>query len=120
MGFWIFMTVSDLLIPIVMIVFGARFRKSPPKSINTAFGYRTTRSMKNQQTWTFAHRHFGTVWLTVGACLIPISTIYMLLLLDKPESRISAFGLILCGIQVVILLVSLLPTELALKKRFDK
>lgn len=120
MGFWIFMTISDLLIPIIMIVFGARFRRKPPKSISTALGYRTTRSMKNRQTWAFAHRHFGAVWLVTGIILTLISAIYMLPLLGKPESQISIYGLILCGIQLIVLLGSLFPTELALKKRFDK
>ena len=27
--------------------------------INDAFGYRTTRSMKNQETWRFAHQYSG-------------------------------------------------------------
>lgn len=120
MGFWIFMTVSDLLIPIVMIVFGAKFRRKAPAEINAFFGYRTARSMKNQQTWTFAHRHLGAVWLTTGLVLLLASTLWMWFLLGQPEDRISAMGLALCGIQLVVLLGSLFPTEYALKKRFGK
>ena len=120
MEFWVFMTLSDLLIPIVMTVFGARFRRCPPKSINTAFGYRTTRSMKNQQTWTFAHRHFGTVWLITGTMLTLLSAIFMLFLLGKPEPEISIYGLILCGIQLAVLILSLFPTEIVLKKKYGK
>ena len=120
MGFWLFMTVSDLLIPTVMVIFGLKYRKAPPKSINQIFGYRTKRSMRNPKTWAFAHRHFGTLWAITGAVLLPVSIGWMVLLLNAPEPRISMMGLILCGIQLVILLFSLFPTETALKKKFGK
>ena len=57
MGFWIFMCVTVLLIPFLMISFGGLFSRSAPKEINSAFGYRTSMSMKNADTWQFAH-HF--------------------------------------------------------------
>ena len=55
MLFWIFMLLFVLMIPLTMIYFGRRFFKSPPKSINATFGYRSTMSMKNQETWKLAH-----------------------------------------------------------------
>ena len=39
MGFWIFMLVMDLLIPLTMAFFGKRFLKKPPKEINAMYGY---------------------------------------------------------------------------------
>lgn len=50
MGFWIFMTIMNLLIPLTMILFGIYFIKKSPKEINTTFGYRTSMSMKNKDT----------------------------------------------------------------------
>ena len=41
MGFWIFMLVMDLLIPVTMVFIGKRFQKKPPKEINGIYGYRT-------------------------------------------------------------------------------
>ena len=32
MGFWLFMTVSDLIIPLMMLFFGVKFRKKPQKT----------------------------------------------------------------------------------------
>ena len=51
MGFWIFMLIMDLLIPFTMIGFGKMFLKKAPDQINYVFGYRTSMSMKNQDTW---------------------------------------------------------------------
>ena len=51
MGFWIFMLIMDLLLPFTMIGFGRYFMKKAPKEINSVFGYRTSMSMKNKDTW---------------------------------------------------------------------
>lgn len=59
MWFWWFMFVCNLLIPILMIVCGRMMWKYPPKEINRGWGYRTKRSMKNIDTWKFAHDYCG-------------------------------------------------------------
>ena len=59
MGFWIFMLIMDLLLPFTMIGFGRYFMKKAPKEINSVFGYRTSMSMKNKDTWKFAHKYCG-------------------------------------------------------------
>ncbi|MFR5796305.1 MAG: SdpI family protein [Christensenellales bacterium] len=71
MLFWIFMLLSVLMIPLTMIYFGRRFFKSPPKSINATFGYRSTMSMKNQETWKLAHTVCGRYW-TAAVALLPL------------------------------------------------
>lgn len=45
---------------------------------------------------------------------------YILFLSGKDESVIGTFGGILCGIQLIFLIGSLFPTEIALKKNFDE
>ena len=70
MGFWIFMLIMDLLIPFTMIGFGYLFLKRTPKNINVLFGYRTTMSMKNRDTWEFAHRYCGKLWYMWGGILL--------------------------------------------------
>ena len=51
MKFWIFMLIMDLLLPFTMIGFGRYFMKKAPKEINSVFGYRTSMSMKNKDTY---------------------------------------------------------------------
>ena len=48
MGFWIFMLIMVLLIPVSMIALGRLFWKSAPHNINSTFGYRTKRSMMSE------------------------------------------------------------------------
>ena len=78
MGFWCFMLAMDLIIPLSMIFLGKYFSKRAPKEINMLFGYRTTRSTKNQDTWQFAHHFFGRLWYKMGLLLLILSVAAML------------------------------------------
>ena len=120
MGFWIFMMTMDLLIPLTMIFYGNYFIKNVPKEINEVFGYRTSMSMKNKDTWQFAHQYFGRIWLVVGAIMIVPSMVTMLFVIGQSVGVIGTFGGILCAIQLVFLVVSIFPTEKALKDNFDQ
>lgn len=120
MGFWIYMLIMDLLLPLTMIGFGKYFFKKAPKEINGVFGYRTSMSMKNKDTWEFAHRYCGKIWYLCGLITLPISIVFMLLLIGKNKDIVGIGGAIMMGVQLVPLIGSILPTELALRKNFDK
>ncbi len=104
-----------LLIPSIMMGFGYRWTNKPPGKINWIYGYRSKRSMKNQDTWDFAHRYVGRVWLKWGmgagfASLI----LWMLFPYGEPMISIIMYGQLFCLLFPVIL------TESALKKTFTK
>ena len=120
MGFWLFCTASCLLVPAVMLYFGWRFLKKPPKHINSFYGYRTSRSMKNQQTWDFAHQVCGRLWFRWGLVLLPLSLLAMLLVLGQDTEELGVWLMWVTVIQVVVLLGSIVPVERALKKNFDQ
>lgn len=120
MGFWIFMFVMELLIPLTLLCFGRRFMNRAPKEINHSFGYRTDRSMKNQDTWEFAHRYCGKIWFYSGLLMLPLSIIVMALVIGKENHTVGATGLVLCVLQMIPLMGAAIPTELALKKNFDE
>ena len=77
-------------------------------------------SMKNKETWEFAHRYCGKLWIVLGLALMPLSLISLLFVLNKEISMIAAVGTVVCFIQIIPMLCSLIPTEIALRKRFDK
>ena len=109
-----------LITPLTMVGFGLVFLKNPPKNINSFYGYRTKRSMKNQDTWDFAHHVCGKIWLVCGLVSLPFSLVPVWLAVDKSKDVVSLTGLIVLGLQVVLLLVSLTPVERALKNHFDE
>lgn len=118
--FWIFMLLMDLLIPLTMIGFGKMFLNKAPQNINATFGYRTTMSMKNKDTWEFAHKVCGKLWFRCGLVLLPISIIPLIFVFNKSIDTIGNVGLIVSAIQLVPLVGSIIPTEIALKKTFDQ
>ena len=119
-GFWLFMLVMDLLVPAVMIVFGRLFFSKAPHTINCTFGYRTAMSMKNQDTWQFAHQYCGKLWLRLGWILVPLSIIPMLFVIGKDIETIANVGLGVSLLQLAPMAGSIFLTEIALKKVFDK
>ncbi|WP_077074620.1 SdpI family protein [Aedoeadaptatus urinae] len=54
------------LIPGIMVFFGRLMGDHPPKTINGAYGYRTSMSMKNQDTWDYAQAAFAERWRRWG------------------------------------------------------
>lgn len=120
MGFWIFMLVVNLILPITMIFLGRYYSRKAPKNINWVYGYRTTMSTKNKDTWEFAHKLLGKMWYRCGIVLLPLSVLVMLFVLGKRENVVAITGEIICGIQVVIMVLVIHPIERALRKNFDK
>ena len=120
MGFWIFMLLMNMIIPAIMVACGKLFSEKAPEKINGIYGYRTPMSMKNRDTWEFAHKHFGQQWLSYGIKLSVFTMVIMLFLLGKDASRIGGYGGVINGIQVALMLLPIFSTERALRKTFDK
>ena len=76
--------------------------------------------MKNKDTWEFAHHYCGRLWLVLGMIMLPLSVIPMLFFINQDIDVVGIAGGIIEGIQVVVLLISIFPTEKALKKTFDE
>lgn len=123
MNFWIFMFVMNLLTPLVMIIFGYIYSKKPPQKPKSKFaysGYRTPMSMKNEETWEYANRFFGKLWFRFGIAVGLISIIVLFFFIGKDKDTVGFAGMIICYVQLVAILLPVIPTELALRRRFDK
>ena len=119
-AFWIFMLIMDLLIPCTMIGLGKLFLNRVPQNINYTFGYRSTMSMKNEDTWQFAHEYCGKLWFRWGFMLVPLSIIPLIFVVRKETDMIAQVGTVICFVQIIPLVGSIIPTEIALRKSFDK
>ena len=119
-AFWIFMIIMVMLIPATMLGFGILFTKKAPNNINLVFGYRTTRSMKNKNTWNFAHKYIGRLWKILALIMLPLSVIVMLFVVGSDANTIGMVGGIIVMIQLILMAAAIFPTERALKKNFDE
>ena len=120
MGFWIFLLLMLLIIPVTMIGFGKYFMNTSPKNIGFGFGYRTSMSMKNKDTWQFAHRYIGKLWYRIGWILIPATVLHFFFSIGKDRESVGNFALILNIVQMLCLVAPIFPTERALKDTFDR
>lgn len=120
MGFWIFMFCCTLLVPIIMIIAGNSMRLGQFKTINSIAGYRTHRSMQNQQTWDYAHRECGLLWRRLGNTMLVLTVIAMLLFMGENTSHIGVAGGVITLLQMIPLIGSIFVVEKKLKEKFDE
>lgn len=106
------------IMSLTMIVFGFLLSKKPPKEINSIIGYRSPMSTKNKDTWEFAHKYSGKVWIRSGVINGVVSVVLALTLQNL--SNYSELMVALIYIQLIVLLLVIPLTEIALRKTFDK
>lgn len=119
-GFWLFMFSMNILIPLIMLIFGGLFSKKAPKKINPWFGYRTNRSMKNIDTWRYAHYYIGKIWFNLGFLVLVLSSIIMAILYNQDKGVIGFYSLLIISVQVILMIIPIYYTEKELAKTFDQ
>ena len=118
MGFKVFMSFGVLLIPGIMIFFGRTMMDHPPKTINAAYGYRTTMSMINQDTWDYAQVACAKRWRRWGRVLAMITLIVLFFALRRPTFA-DVLGFY-TAFETAFLLASVAATEMDLRRTFDR
>ena len=109
----------DLLFPAIVIIAGWAMWKHCPKRINALLGYRTTRSMKNMDTWKFAHDYCGRLWWKLGWSMLILSALIAIPFYRSDSATIGAVSSALLLVQCAALILSLFPAEAALKRTFN-
>lgn len=108
------------LIPVIMICFGLKFMKAPPKNKESFFAYKTDRATKNDETWTFAHRYIGWLWFRLGIATAVITAIIMVWAFLQGGATAEITAGTVCIAHLIPLVLSIFLTERALKKCFDQ
>jgi len=115
-GIWMqyFYYITDLSLPVMMTIIGYVFLKYPPKEINSLYGYRTARSMRNVETWAYAHRMCGKIWIKAGPLL------FVLVFFSKTFLKINEelLSLIHMGVLIFALLSTIFLVENMMKRKF--
>ena len=120
MWFWRFILLCDLIVPVIMFVGGIIMSNHCPNHINGLFGYRTARSMKNMDTWKFAHEYCGRIWRKVSLISFFITILMHLPFYHSNEDTIGVLSLVVMFFQIISLIVPIFLTEKALKRTFNE
>lgn len=118
MKFWIFMFIVTLLIPTSLLLTWYLCPKI--KTINNVSGYRTKRSMQNQNAWDFAQKYCSKISLYMFFPSLILAIVIMPTVISKPVDVIGWMGLGITMIQMISFIVIIISTEKALKKSFDE
>ena len=74
---------TSFLSGIIFMITGFVMFKFPPKNINMLYGYRTTRSMKNQEQWDFSQKYSAKLLIFCGVFLILTSNISLIITINN-------------------------------------
>jgi len=120
MGLWGIIMLVVCVMSATMIGFGLYFYLAGPKRINFVFGYRTPMSMKNLDTWKFGNAYAGRCMWSTGAVLLIGSLAALFAIINSDETVIRTVGIIIIITHAVMIFGSVISTEVALRKRFDR
>lgn len=116
---WLTVFILNMFLPALMIFIGWLMRKHPPKKINFIYGYRTAMSRKNQDTWDFAHATCGKIWWRFGWALLATTALVQIPFFGGNDDTLGKLTVTIYTVQCILLLISILPVERALKKNFN-
>ena len=119
MTFWWWMFICSMIVPIITAAAGLLMWLKGPKEVNSIIGYRTPRSMKNKDTWNFAHKHAGRLFFIAGLASLVPTVAAQIPFYKSPDNVVGIVSIIVMAAQLVIIAISILPTEIALKKTFN-
>ena len=119
---WAILLADVFAVPAILLGFGWRFMKRPPQDIDGAYGYRTPMSMKNRDTWEFAHQVCGRVWWRAGWILLALSAALLAWMQTRPGGGQTNWllGILVMTVETAALILTMIPVERALLKAFDK
>ena len=105
-----------LLMPLVMLAVGLKWRLKPPAYLTGKLVYRTAYTEKSPEVWAFAHVHFGKLWTRYGVILAVLCGAAMYFLRAKYQTYVLW---LLCG-QMLVLCVTIFMMELLIKNLYDE
>ncbi|MBD1393874.1 SdpI family protein [Mucilaginibacter glaciei] len=110
------------LLGLIFLTAGYLQKTYPPKEINSLYGYRTTRSMQNQQTWDAGNRYSTRLIIKCAWILLIIgfntSLVLAFISIGINTKAIIKVGLMLSGAFGVVAILTI-STEKHLKRLFD-
>jgi len=109
---WVFF-LSATAPGLLLMIFAWYYKAFPPRSINFIYGYRTRKSMRNQETWDFGNKIGAKMMFYVGMVTLGVGTAAYFI---SPPWSLGISGFFL----VVALFVGIFWCEQQLSHYFDK
>ena len=116
---WLIVVISDLLLPIIMVIAGLILQYRPSKNINCLYGYRTDRSMKSQEAWNFSQVYSGKKITLLGIVSFPVTLIVHLPFYGASEDILGMVCIACVILQCTSIAIPIVQTERAIRAKFN-
>lgn len=105
--------ISPFLTGIVFVLAALISKQFPPKKINPVYGYRTRKSMENEENWQLANQYSNSVMLKAGLGLMLLGLILSFFAFNQAIMGVLTAVSALAG-GIVIFLLSYFPVYFSL------
>ena len=106
---------------LILTVVGVVFCACPPRQINDFYGYRTNRSRKSQEAWDFAQKYSAKMMTVLSVVSLAVASVahWLRSWLPLNSKHLMLYdGGITVVLFVMVVVVTIVKTELKLRKRF--
>lgn len=109
------MIYTIFIIPVMIIVIGYLMNKYPPKKPNYLIGYRTRKSIQNNDIWKTANQYCGALWIKLGLLMLIITSIISILSYYELINFTENLLIIVTVSEVIILVQTIFIVENKIK-----
>lgn len=107
--------IINFILPIGLMIYGALYKYKDLKKTSVFLGYKTTRALLSQETWEYANKRVGNIWINLGALYTIFVGLYLLL---APSAR-EKLSLVVFAVGVAIILYTFFTVDKELEEKFD-
>lgn len=120
MTVWRIFSFLILVTPLFCLILGLICWRYPPKGPTWLLGYRSRRARASQEAWQFAQNMAGQIWFCLGLVqTVAFSWVCLGMQNWGVEAQCKA-ALISILVEDVLVLLSVVPTEVLLARRFGR
>ncbi|MGM9941688.1 MAG: SdpI family protein [Bulleidia sp.] len=114
------MACADLIIPVIMVLFGYHLTTHTPEKGKLLFAYRSRRAQVNEDTWQFANQYFGRCLVVEGIILSAIAVVMAMSGTELESEIVRLVAILVATGEICAVIAAAIPTETALKNTFDE
>ena len=116
----ILIIISLLVGPVLMLLAGLKYLKTPSPLPNFKTGFRTYFGMGSKQAWDYTQRLAGLLWTCLGAFLCLAMVIICLIFIGKNPALIAFIALISMIVQASLTVIAWATVTILATVNFDK
>lgn len=107
--------IINFVIPIGLIIYGYLYKYQASKKVSKFFGYKTARTQLSQDTWEYANKKVGDIWIKSGAIYTAFVGVFLLVF---PSQRVK-LSLVVVLVGLLVALSPFSAVEKELKEKFN-